>query len=80
MANVLLYTRRSGKGIEEMKLTIKNLMAVMEDLNEVDKESYDELWHAMQVLHNLDLVEEKFVKAMVKKDRELWEIENVENA
>lgn len=63
-----------------MKLNQKNLTAVMEDLYECDKESYDELFHAIQVLRNLDLVDEKLTKAMVNKDHELWEIENVENA
>lgn len=63
-----------------MKLNQKNLTDVMTDLYECDKESYDDLWKAIQVLRNLDLVDENLTKAMVKKDRELWEIENIENA
>ena len=61
-------------------LNQKNLVGVMEDLYEVDKESYDELFRAIQTLRNLDLVSESLAKAMVNKDRELWEIENIENA
>lgn len=63
-----------------MKLNQKNLTAVMTDIYEFDKESYDDLWKAITVLRNLDLVDENLAKAMVKKDRELWEKENIENA
>lgn len=62
------------------KMTISNLVGVMDDLYECDKESYDELWHAMQTLNNLGLVEDNMVKAMIKEDRKLWNIENIENA
>lgn len=58
------------------KMTIKNLEAVMEDLYECDKESYDELYHSMQVLSNLGLVDDNIIKAMVNKDRNLFNSEN----
>lgn len=60
-----------------MKLNQKNLTAVMTTLYECDKESYDDLWKAIQTLRNLDLIDENLTKAMVKKDHELWENENV---
>ena len=63
-----------------MKLNQKNLTVVMADLYECDKESYNDLWKAITVLRNLDLVDENLAKAMVNKDHELWEIENIENA
>lgn len=63
-----------------MKLNQKNLTAVMTDLYEFDKESYDDLWKAITVLRNLDLVDENLAKAMVNKDHELWENENIEYA
>lgn len=55
------------------QLNIKNLTAVMDNLYEIDKESYDELWKAIRVLSNLGLVEDKLTLAMVKEDRKLWE-------
>ena len=58
------------------KMTIKNLEAVMADLYECDKESYDEFYHSMQVLNNLGLVEDNIIKAMVNKDHNLFDAEN----
>lgn len=62
-----------------MKLNQKNLTAVMADLYEYDKESYNDLWKAITVLRNLNLVDENIAKAMFNKDHELWEIENLED-
>ena len=59
-----------------MKLNQKNLKETMEYLYENCKESYDELWHAISILHNLGLVDENMVKAAVKKDHELFNAEN----
>lgn len=57
-------------------MTQKKLVAMMEILHENDKEGYDDLWKAMVLLRNLDLVDESITRAMVKKDQELFEREN----
>lgn len=59
-----------------MKLNQKNLKDTMEYLYENCKESYDELWKAIQTLHNLGLIDENMVQAAVKKDHELFVSEN----
>ena len=55
-----------------MKLNQKNLTATMANLYGVDKDSYDELWKAIQTLHNLGLIDENMVHAAVKKDHDLF--------
>lgn len=49
------------------------LYQVMENLYSADGESYDEIYHALQVLHNVGLIEEGLIKAAIKKDQELFE-------
>lgn len=58
-------------------ITIKGMKSVMERCyqNE-DMESYDEIWKAIQVLHNVGLLEKNFVDAMVKEDHKLFEDSN----
>lgn len=57
-------------------MTIKALKETMRNLNENDKESYEELWAAVRTLWNLGLVERKFVDAMVEEDNRLFNEEN----
>lgn len=59
-----------------MKLNQKNLKETMEYLYKNCKESYDELWKAIQTLRNLGLIDENMVQAAVKKDQELFNAEN----
>lgn len=54
-------------------MTIKALKETMRNLNENDKESYEELWVAVRTLWNLGLVEKNLVDAMVKEDHRLFE-------
>ena len=57
-------------------MKIGEMISMMRMLYENDKEGYDDLWKAIQTLHNLGLVGENVVTAMVKEDRRLFEENN----
>ena len=54
-------------------MTKKAVTQVMENLYSVDACSYDELYHAIQVLSNLGLVDDSLRKAIIKKAQELFD-------
>lgn len=56
------------------KLTIASLRLTMRRLaRDGDTESYDELWHSIDVLTNLGLVDQKMKHAMASEDNRLFQ-------
>ena len=56
------------------KLTIASLRETMRRLAQAgDTESYDELWHSIDVLTNLGLVDQKMKHAMAAEDHRLFQ-------
>ena len=56
------------------KLTIASLRLTMRRLAEDgDTESYDELWHSIDVLANLGLIDQRMKHAMAAEDDRLFQ-------
>ena len=56
------------------KLTVASLRATMRRLaRDGDTEGYDELWHSIDVLANLGLIDQKMKHAMAAEDDRLFQ-------
>jgi len=56
------------------KLNAKNLKSIMQQLaHSGDRESYSDLWKAINVLWNLGLVDDRLHDAAVREDHRLFE-------
>ena len=57
------------------KKALKNAMIRLYPKQFVNDESYSELWKAVNVLVNLGLLDDSYMKLMVKTDNKLYELE-----